>query len=83
MNEFSVREKPVPNPPPHVVFLGAGASKAAFPHGDRNGRHLPLMNELPSVLGEAWIALVLKSKAPEGDFESQYSWIKSKPCEAA
>lgn len=31
---------------PHVVLLGAGASKQAFPNGDRNGRRIPLMNEL-------------------------------------
>jgi hypothetical protein len=27
----------------HVVILGAGASYAAFPDGDKNGRKLPLM----------------------------------------
>ena len=36
---------------PHVVILGAGASKAAFRHGDANGRSVPLMNELPEILG--------------------------------
>lgn len=35
---------------PHVVLLGAGASRAAFPHGDRNGRALPLMDDLVDVL---------------------------------
>jgi hypothetical protein len=29
---------------PHVVILGAGASYAAFPNRDRNGRKLLLMN---------------------------------------
>ncbi len=28
---------------PHVVLLGAGASRAAFLNGDRNGKILPLM----------------------------------------
>ena len=28
---------------PHVVILGAGASLAACPNGDRNGKQLPLM----------------------------------------
>ena len=31
---------------PHVVILGAGASLAAFPDGDKNGRKLPLMNDI-------------------------------------
>ena len=35
---------------PHVVILGAGASKAAFPRGDKNGKHIPLMNELVPIL---------------------------------
>lgn len=30
---------------PHVILLGAGASRAAFPVGDRNGRILPLMKD--------------------------------------
>lgn len=36
---------------PHVVILGAGASYAAFPHGDKLGRKLPLMNNLIETLG--------------------------------
>jgi hypothetical protein len=36
---------------PHVVILGAGASYAAFPNGDRNGRKLPLMNNFVETLG--------------------------------
>ena len=36
---------------PHVVILGAGASLAAFPNGDRNGRKLPLMRNMVEVIG--------------------------------
>jgi hypothetical protein len=36
---------------PHLVILGAGASLAAFPNGDRYGRQLPLMHDLISKLG--------------------------------
>jgi len=36
---------------PHVVVLGAGATLAAFPNGDRNGKRLPLMRNLVEVLG--------------------------------
>ena len=35
---------------PHVVILGAGASVAAFPDGDKNGRKLPVMNDLVEKL---------------------------------
>ena len=35
---------------PHVVILGAGASRAACPDGDKNGRRLPVMEDLVSVL---------------------------------
>jgi hypothetical protein len=36
---------------PHVYILGAGASYAAFPNGDRNGRKLPLMCNFVDVVG--------------------------------
>jgi len=29
---------------PHLILLGAGASLAAFPNGEKNGMELPLMN---------------------------------------
>ena len=29
---------------PHLVLLGAGASLAAFPNGEKNGMEMPLMN---------------------------------------
>jgi hypothetical protein len=35
----------------HVVILGAGASFAAFPNGDKNGHKLPLMWNIVDVLG--------------------------------
>lgn len=39
------------NKSPHVVILGAGASRAAFPKGDRYGVKLPLMDDFISTLG--------------------------------
>lgn len=36
---------------PHVVLLGAGASRAAFPNGDANGRRLPVMADFVEVVG--------------------------------
>jgi hypothetical protein len=35
----------------HVVILGAGASRAAFPTGDVNGSRLPLMADLVETVG--------------------------------
>lgn len=60
------------NHAPHVLILGAGASLAAFPNGDRAGRSLPLMNNLVEVTG---LAPVLQSHGislPVSDFEGFY-----------
>ena len=36
---------------PHVVIVGAGASLAAFPNGDKNGNKLPLMSDFVDTVG--------------------------------
>lgn len=36
---------------PHLVVLGAGASRHAFPCGDAKGRRLPVMSDFVEVLG--------------------------------
>ncbi|MFW9988894.1 MAG: hypothetical protein ACFFC3_09585 [Candidatus Odinarchaeota archaeon] len=36
---------------PHVVILGAGASRAACPNGDVNGKKLPIMNDFIQNIG--------------------------------
>ena len=61
---------------PHVVILGAGASKAAFPDGDRNGRLVPIMQELPSILGRDWHNLLEDAKPPSDGFEGQFAWLR-------
>jgi hypothetical protein len=35
----------------HIVLLGAGASVAAFPYGDANGKKLPTMDNIIQMLG--------------------------------
>jgi hypothetical protein len=35
----------------HIVILGAGASVAAFPYGDANGKRLPTMDNFLEMLG--------------------------------
>lgn len=63
----------------HVVVLGAGASRAACPQGDAQGRPLPLMADLISVLGlrdqleKAGVFLA------DENFENLYSRLASDP----
>lgn len=64
---------------PHVVILGAGASKAAFQRGDVNGRLVPLMNELPEILGDPWRELVEDANLEGIDFESQFTRLRECP----
>lgn len=60
-----------------VVILGAGASIAACLNGDKNGKKIPLMNELPEIAGGSWSRLIKFAPVPDGDFEYQFSWIKN------
>ncbi len=65
---------------PHVVILGAGASLAATPNGDRNGKQLPLMKNFVETLELA--PLLKRHGIPfrKGmNFEALYSRIASKP----
>lgn len=57
----------------HVLLLGAGASKAAMPNGDKNGTLVPLMNELSQI---SQIKSLIKPKdrqSAESNFEAWYS----------
>jgi hypothetical protein len=58
---------------PHVVLLGAGASKASLPNGDKNGVEVPLLRDLAETLS-------LANEFPDDlralaidDFEAAYS----------
>ena len=64
----------------HVVLLGAGASRAAFPDGDASGRCVPLMSDLMSAIN----LLPLFDKAgieigDEGNFEVIYGRLFGRP----
>lgn len=52
-NEWTIQDeiKDVKMTRPHVVLLGAGASVAALPNGDKNGRKLPVMDNFVHVIG--------------------------------
>lgn len=61
---------------PHVVILGAGASKAAFKEGDAKGRFVPLTNELPKILGRPWQELIEEAKLADSGFEFQFTQLR-------
>jgi hypothetical protein len=65
---------------PHVVLLGAGASVAACPRGDRAGKRLPVMANLTEVvpLGD-----LLPPCARGENFEAFYSKLAQNPDEAS
>jgi len=60
---------------PHVVILGAGASYAAFPNGDKNGRKLPLMNNFVETLGIEELISRAGIQFSSSNFEDIYSEI--------
>lgn len=64
---------------PHVVILGAGASYAAFGGGDRNGKRLPLMNNLIETLGLNELLDSTGLSFSSSNFEEIYSMIHSNP----
>jgi len=64
----------------HVVLLGAGASRAAFPDGDGTGRRLPLMDDFVDVLGLHPVIEALPADLVQvHNFEALYSRLLSRP----
>lgn len=59
---------------PHVVLLGAGASRAAFPNGERLGQRLPVMADFIEIVPSVRDLLV-KAGIPSKDrnFEEIYA----------
>lgn len=63
---------------PHFLLLGAGASKAALPNGDKNGRQVPLLREVAEELNLVqYFPANLKDLAKE-NFEAAYSKLYDK-----
>jgi hypothetical protein len=60
---------------PHVYILGAGASYAAFPHGDKNGRRLPLMHNIVDVVGLRPVLHAAGINYKNENFETLYSTL--------
>jgi len=69
---------------PHVVILGAGASRAAFPRGDRNGRALPLMSDFLDIVPVRKVLLDAGVDVdPHGNFEAIYGNLSRDKANAA
>ena len=64
---------------PHVVILGAGASLAAFPNGDRNGRALSVIKNFAEVVGLDRLLSANNINPPYDNFEAIYSDIAAEP----
>ena len=58
---------------PHVVLLGAGASKAALPGGDLHGRQVPLLRDIAADLHLASRFPAELRDLAGSDFEAAYS----------
>ena len=67
----------------HVVILGAGASRAAFQFGDRNGQKLPVMKDFVKVVGLADLLATNGINPPFDNFETIYSDIATDTSKAA
>ena len=72
LNEVRSYPKPT-NELPHLVILGAGASLAALPEGDRFGREVPLLLNLPEVLDIDPLLDNYGINLEERNFEDLYS----------
>ena len=66
------------NHAPHVIVLGAGASLAAFPNGDRHGATLPLMKNLIEKTGLLPVLGLHGIATPIDNFEAFYDHLASK-----
>ena len=80
MGSVKTREDLIKSPDrnePHIVILGAGASKAAFKDRDAKGRPVPLMEELPDILGDRWRKLIKQANLDGGNFEAQFAQLSA------
>lgn len=77
MSKYLITKTQIINNPqklkPHVVIIGAGASVAAFPKGDANGKLLPTMDNLVSTLNLDQVFTKYKFHPKNMNFETIYS----------
>lgn len=70
------------NHSPHVVILGAGASKAAFPRGDAKGQVVPVMEQLIECL-DLRTSLKASGFVDLTNFEAIYDELATAGCNPA
>ncbi len=66
---------------PHVVILGAGASRAAFPNGERNGHKLPLMSDFLRIVLVAPVLEGIGIDYTRENFEQVYALLANDPAQ--
>lgn len=64
---------------PHLFILGAGATKATIPNGDKYGRQSPVMENFLQELGIASLLNGVKLKTKSHNIEAIYSELATKP----
>lgn len=64
---------------PHLVLLGAGASIAAIPNGDKHGRKTSVMNGFIDKLGMRELITDVELETDSDNLEDIYSEIHQKP----
>jgi len=64
---------------PHVVLLGAGASRASFPNGDANGCRVPIMGDLVETLELNSLIAGAGLRPEPNNFEVIYGRLASDP----
>jgi len=68
---------------PHIVLLGAGASRAAFPNGERNGKRLPVMRDFADIVPVGGLLRRAGFSVISEDFEVTYATIAADPAKEA
>lgn len=64
---------------PHVVILGAGASVAAIPNGDANGKKISVMNDFFQKTNTEYLLEGIDLKTKSKNLEDIYSEIYERP----
>lgn len=64
---------------PHVVILGAGASVAAIPNGDKNGKKISVMNDFFQKTNTEYLLEGIDLKTKSKNLEDIYSEIYERP----
>ena len=64
---------------PHVFVLGAGATKATIPNGDKYGRKSPVMENFMQEIGLDDLLRGVKLKTKSNNIEDIYSELSDKP----